>query len=87
MTKWKERWDNTYKHDATKLSWQYPNKRKSKGILSLSRGNLTLLIKAITGQNIFAYYNQSKVDYDISKMCRLCEEEEETFIYLITSSS
>ena len=37
----------------------------------------------MTGQNFLAYH-QSKVNFEISKVCRLCEGEEETFIHLIT---
>ena len=32
----------------------------------------------MTGQNFLAYH-QSKIDIEVSKFCRLCEEEEETF--------
>ena len=53
------------------------------GILNLCRTDLALLIKAITGQN-FLSYHQSKINIDISKFCRLCEESEETFIHLIS---
>ena len=41
------------------------------------------VLKAITGQNFLAYH-QSKINIEISKACRLCEEEEETFIHLIS---
>ena len=44
---------------------------------------MALLIKAITGQNFLAYH-QSKINIDISKFCRLCEESEETFIHLVS---
>ena len=35
------------------------------------------------GQNFLAYH-QSKINIDISKFCRLCEESEETFIHLVS---
>ena len=41
------------------------------------------MLKAITGQNFLAYH-QSKIDIEVSKFCRLCEEESETFIHMIT---
>ena len=79
---WLRRWQNTPKHDATKFFWKYPDKNKSRGILNLCRTDLALLIKAVTGQN-FLSYHQSKINIDISKFCRLCEESEETFIHLV----
>ena len=72
------------KHDATKHFWQHPDKTKSRGITNLCRADLSLIIKAITGQNFLAYH-QSKLDITISKFCRLCEEGEETMIHLITA--
>ena len=59
-------------------------KTKSRGILNLCRADLAILIKAITGQNFLAYH-QSKINLEVSKICRLCEEEDETFIHLVTN--
>ena len=50
--------------------------------MNLCRADLSILIKAITGQNFLAYH-QSKINFEVSKYCRLCEEGEETFIHLI----
>ena len=50
--------------------------------MSLCRADLSLLIKAITGQN-FLSYHQSQINIEISKLCRLCEQEDETFIHLV----
>ena len=83
QTEWNIRWKNLPKHDATKYFWKKADKNKSRGILSLCRTDLSLLIKAITGQNFLAYH-QSKINIDISKFCRLCEESEETFIHLVS---
>ena len=79
---WNTRWSNTQKHDATKFFWKHPDKNKSRGILNLCRADLSILIKAITGQNFLAYH-QSKINFEISKTCRLCEEGDETFIHLV----
>ena len=62
---WKERWVHIQKHDATKFFWKYPDKNKSRGRLNLCRADLSVLIKAITGQ-IFLAYHQSKIDIEIS---------------------
>ena len=83
LTEWNIRWNNLPKHDATKYFWKHADKNKSRGILNLCRTDLALLIKAITGQNFLAYH-QSKINIDISKFCRLCEESEETFIHLVS---
>ena len=55
----------------------------NQGLSTTGGSGLALLIKAITGQNFLAYH-QSKIDIDISKFCRLCEENEETFIHLVS---
>ena len=60
------------------------DKNKSRGILNLCRTDLALLIKVITGQNFLAYHHERKINIDISKFCRLCEESEETFIHLVS---
>ena len=60
----------------------YPSKNKSKDILKLSRSQMRRLIELITGQNNLNYI-QSKVNPDLSEMCRFCEEEEETFAHLL----
>ena len=59
------------------------DKNKAKGILRLSRSNLTLLIRAITNHN-FLGAHQNKVDTNISTCYRFCEEENETFVHLLT---
>ena len=48
----------------------------------MSRSKLCVFIRAITGHN-FLGYHQHKIDPNISKVCRLCEEEYETFWHLI----
>ena len=40
-------------------------------------------IRAITGFN-FLGYHQAKNNSNISKVCRLCEQDNETFIHFIT---
>ena len=83
LEEWSERWTKTPKHDATKFFISKPDKNKAKHILQLCRADLSILTRAITGQNFLAYH-QSKIDFTISKTCRLCEEQDETFIHLIT---
>ena len=80
--KWKDRWTKTTGHRQTKLFYAHPERIKAKGILALSRGNLSLLIKAITGQNLLGYH-QHITDNNISQVCRLCEQDVETFWHLV----
>ena len=49
----------------------------------LARSQLTLIIQTITGQNKLNYLSH-KINPHISELCRFCEEEEETFIHLIS---
>ena len=79
---WKKRWENIHNHKNTKYFYDGPNKNKAKGVLALSRGYLNLFIKAITGHN-FLGYHQHKIDPNISLVCRICEEDKETFWHLI----
>ena len=80
---WKKRWENIIDHKNTKFFYGGPNKKKAKGILSMSRGNLSLFIKAITGHN-FLSKHQNRIGQPIAPECRLCEEEPEMFIHLLT---
>ena len=80
---WQKRWKNISKHDASKFFITGPDKQKAKHLLNLSRSDLMMITRAISGQNFLAYH-QSKIDFTISKTCRLCEEEDETFIHLLT---
>ena len=52
--KWKANWDAIQGHKHTKFFYKGPDAIKSKGILRLSRTNLTLWIRAITGINFLA---------------------------------
>ena len=72
---------NTTSH-CNKILLTKPDPSKSKGLLRLSRTNLTLLTKAITGLNFLAYH-QSKIDIEVSKYCSLCEEDDKTFLHLL----
>ena len=80
---WTERWKNLEGHRQTKLFLHNPDPHKARGILRLSRGYLTTFIRAITGHN-FLGKHQNIIDCNISKVCRFCEEDEETFHHYIT---
>ena len=77
------KWQKTVSHTHSKLFLHYPDDRKARGILRLSRGYLTIMIRAITGHN-FLGKHQNRINPYISKVCRFCEQEEETFYHLLT---
>ena len=80
---WRNRWQKTEGHAHSKLFLHYPDSQKARGILRLSRGYLTIMVRAITGHN-FLGRHQNKIDPLISKVCRCCEQEEETFHHFLT---
>ena len=82
-TLWRTRWQQIEGHTHSKLFLHYPDSRKARGILRLSRGYLTIMVQAITGHN-FLGKHQNRIDPVISKVCRFCEQEEETFHHLLT---
>ena len=75
--------ENTEGHSQTKLFLCSPDPNKARGIIRLSRGYLTNLVRAITGHN-FLGKHQNIIDHTISKVCRFCNEEVETFYHFIT---
>ena len=46
-TSWRERWQQIEVHKHSKLLLHFPDSRKARGILRLSRGYLTIMIRAI----------------------------------------
>ena len=83
MQTWTKRWNNLEGHTHTKLFLHTPDPDKARGILRLSRGYLTLFVRALTGHN-FLGKHQNHVDPEISKVCRYCQEDEETFYHFLT---
>ena len=65
----------------TKLFYPNPDRSKAKQLLNLPRKKSRRRIEAITGQNNL-HYVQNKIK-KTDHLCRLCEEEEETFQHFI----
>ena len=80
---WTTRWETLQGHRQTKLFLHNPDPNKANGILRLSRGYLTTFVRALTGHN-FLGKHQNYIDNNISKVCRFCESDEETFHHFIT---
>ena len=78
---WSKEWQNESSCRMTKLFYQEVNKGKAKELCNLSRDKSRRLIEIVTGQNNLNYIKnkiQGKED-----LCRLCEEEEETFDHFV----
>ena len=67
----------------TKLFYSCPDKNQAKYVLKLGRIELSRFIKLITGHNGLFYF-RSKIDPDISPICRFCLQDDETFYHLVT---
>ena len=81
---WKDEWTKYPKARMTKLFLKGPNKNQAKYVLKINRIELSRYIKLITGHNGLFYF-KSKIDRDISPICRFCLEDDETFHHLVTN--
>ena len=79
---WANRWENIQGHRHSKIFLTKPDAQQAKKIINLPRMKLTLLIRALTNHN-FLGEHQHRIDPNISRCCRLCEEENETFAHLL----
>ena len=80
---WADEWQQQSTCRLSKNFLPFPCKQKSKEILKLSRSQMRRLLELITGQNNLNYV-QSKIHPGrISKLCRFCDEEEETFAHFL----
>ena len=80
---WKSEWD-AYK--AARMGKQFYSKpclMKAKYAMKLGRVELSRFIKLVSGHNGLFYF-KSKIDPEISPICRFCNESDETFYHFIT---
>ena len=78
---WNNRWQTSESYRMTKIFYPTVHKGKAKKLLELSRDQSRRLIEIVTGQNNL-HYIQNKVT-KAENLCRLCEEEEETFDHFV----
>ena len=77
------RWKDDPQYVHTKFFFPTAQTDQSKTLLKYSRAYVKLLGRAITGHN-FLSKHQNRIGQPIALECRLCEEEPETFIHLLT---
>ena len=82
--KWQEHWDIEPTCRQTKQFFDIIMPTRSKKILNLARSQLSTLIPIITGHNNLAYHEHVQ-DVHIDPLCRLCDEEAETFYHFINN--
>ena len=80
---WKIAWQTQPGCKHTKYFYPSPSKTKHKETNRLARSQLNLLIQITTGQNKLNYLTH-KINPLVSELCRYCEEEDETYIHLLS---
>ena len=83
MQEWNLRWTTDTQYVHTKIFYPEVDISKTKHILRHSRSYVQTLVRAITGHNFLAKH-QNRIGNPVAPECRLCEENFETFIHLIT---
>ena len=81
---WNFRWTDDVQYVHSKYFFPVVDKGKSRGIMEYSRSFLQSLVRAITGHNFLAKH-QNRIGNPVSPECRLCEEDKETFMHLLTA--
>ena len=81
VEEWNDEWCRDESCRMTKIFYPTVHKGKAKELCNLSRDKSRMLIEIITGQNNLNYI-QNKINGQ-NNLCRLCEEEEETFDHFV----
>ena len=80
--KWRNKWINSSTSRQTKIFFPEPNPKLSKELLRLSRTDLGLCKRHLTGHS-FLKYHRSKVDPSVDPHCRLCLADREESAHII----
>ena len=81
ITEWNREWESDETCRMTKLFYPSMHKSKARELCNLGRKASRRFIEIITGQNNL-YYIKNKIK-GTAHLCRLCEEEEETFDHFV----
>ena len=81
-SKWIERWEATNTCRQTKIFFPQPDPKISKDLMKLSRIDLGLCIRHLTGHS-FLRYHRSKVDPEVDPHCRFCPADREESAHII----
>ena len=79
---WKTEFPNYKGARMGKLFYEGPDKKRAKYVCKLARMSLARFVRIISGHNSLFYF-RSKVDKEISPICRFCLEADESFEHLI----
>ena len=79
---WREEWELYSEARMTKYFFKRPDAEKARKIYHLSRLQLGRFVRIITGHNQLRYF-QSKIDIQLSPLCRFCGEDMETFHHFV----
>jgi hypothetical protein len=78
---WTQRWENGPDARQTRIFFPKPDPKRAKALLALPQNQYSKAIRALTGHD-FRRRHQGLVDMKNHGLCRLCDEEKETFDHL-----
>ena len=81
-SRWTKEWE---KYPGARLAKQFysrPDSNVAKYAYKMDRLKLGRFLRLVAGHNGLNYF-KSKVDPEISPLCRFCEEKDETFYHLV----
>ena len=82
MKAWDRKWNSLESCRQTREFFSTPGASPSGVLLSLDRKSMSRYIQLFTGHN-YLRYHQFKIGRVLSKVCRLCKNEEETSAHLV----